>query len=137
MANLIHKLSRNSNSLRVISTINAPVFSEPTTSLISHKIHLDTTKPYFTNNPIPFWGLSGENKANSSQSLQFVPNFPFGYCFAPVISTEYEKVGVSETQNVEPDDARTVWADSVKKKRKRKMNKHKYKKLRKRLRRKT
>jgi hypothetical protein len=31
------------------------------------------------------------------------------------------------------DDSRTLWADSVKKKRKKKMNKHKYQKLRKRL----
>ncbi|KAJ6761411.1 AURORA KINASE A-INTERACTING PROTEIN [Salix koriyanagi] len=35
------------------------------------------------------------------------------------------------------DGSRTLWADSVKKKRKRKMNKHKYQKLRKRLRRKS
>ena len=46
-------------------------------------------------------------------------------------------MGVGKSEHVESDDARTIWADSVKKKRKRKMNKHKYKKLRKRLRRKT
>ncbi|CAB4280654.1 unnamed protein product [Prunus armeniaca] len=55
----------------------------------------------------------------------------------PISSTGFEQLGAFEAVEVESDDARTIWADSVKKKRKKKMNKHKYKKLRKRLRRKS
>ncbi|KAJ0047857.1 hypothetical protein Pint_15594 [Pistacia integerrima] len=58
--------------------------------------------------------------------------------YSSVVERQSCKLKVIEAEKeVETDDARTIWADSVKKKRKKKMNKHKYKKLRKRLRRKT
>ncbi|KAH7528319.1 hypothetical protein FEM48_Zijuj05G0060100 [Ziziphus jujuba var. spinosa] len=44
------------------------------------------------------------------------PNFPFGYCLDPVSTTWVENLGVRETEEVaSDDDARTIWADSVKK----------------------
>ncbi|XP_021807683.1 uncharacterized protein LOC110751516 [Prunus avium] len=42
----------------------------------------------------------------------------------PISSTGFEQLGAFEAVEVESDDARTIWADSVKKKRKKKMNKH-------------
>ena len=128
----MHKLSRNLGPFRVISTINPPLLLRPNASPISHQ-----TYPDFINKPIPLCGLTGKDKQNSSQGFPIFPSFPFGYCFNPIASAELGKLGVGESEHVESDDARTIWADSVKKKRKRKMNKHKYKKLRKRLRRKT
>lgn len=137
MASMIHKISRNSaSSFRVLSTIKAPILPIPN-SPVSHQTLQGTTKSDPTISPSPLWRLSGVDTLNSTRSSLVFPSFPFGYCFNPVVSAEFEKLGVADTQHIEFDDARTLWADSVKKKRKRKMNKHKYKKLRKRLRRKT
>ncbi|KAJ7956128.1 DUF1713 domain protein [Quillaja saponaria] len=138
MASLMHKLSKNSASLRTISIFNNPLLPKSTTSLISNQIsHIGTVKPDLTNNPFPFWGLNCVDKPTLSQSLQFFPNFPIGYCLNPTVSNEVEQLGVEKDKELYPEDARSIWADSVKKKRKKKMNKHKYKKLKKRLRRKT
>nr|CAD1839170.1 unnamed protein product [Ananas comosus var. bracteatus] len=74
----------------------------------------------------------------SPQSLHIYPTFPH-FVDLPTISIS-RCVGSDVEDGGDCDDRggdRTVWADSVKKKRKRKMNKHKLKKLRKRLRRKT
>ncbi|KAJ0104663.1 hypothetical protein Patl1_18192 [Pistacia atlantica] len=127
MANLFQKLSRNKSNLRIFTChkipLNFPKFIPP---LIN------------TNNPILFSDPSTTDSAVSTQKLQFFPSFPFGYCLNPISSCGFDQLKVIEAEKeVETDDARTIWADSVKKKRKKKMNKHKYKKLRKRLRRKT
>ncbi|KAK1312945.1 hypothetical protein QJS10_CPA06g01253 [Acorus calamus] len=63
------------------------------------------------------------------------PSFSFGCFLDPIRPTSSDDGG--GVTGDEDDVDRTVWADSVKKKRKKKMNKHKYKKLRKRLRRQT
>ena len=70
----------------------------------------------------------------SSSSTLIFPSFPFGFASKPIFENGFLS-HVSE--DAELDDARTLWADSVKKKRKKKMNKHKYQKLRKRMRRQT
>ncbi|XP_054822748.1 uncharacterized protein LOC129321047 [Prosopis cineraria] len=142
MASLIHKISRNSSlSFRVLSTIKVPTLPAPThtDSPIPLQTLLSTRLPVPTSSTAPVWSLSDGCQLNSPQSFQFFPSFPFGFCFDHVVSTESEKLGVDDTDTprIEHNDARTLWADSVKRKRKRKMNKHKYKKLRKRLRRKT
>ncbi|KAI9087629.1 hypothetical protein K1719_030499 [Acacia pycnantha] len=138
MASLIHKISRNSSlSFRVLSTIKAPTIPRHTDSPMPLQTLLGTRLPDLTSSEGSVWGLSDGHRPNSSQSFQFFPSFPFGFCCNPVVSTESEKLGVADTPRIEHEDARTLWADSVKRKRKRKMNKHKYKKLRKRLRRKT
>ncbi|KDO69423.1 hypothetical protein CISIN_1g035601mg, partial [Citrus sinensis] len=91
-----------------------------------------------TSNPIIFVNPTASENDNSIQSFRFYPSFPFGYCLNPISSTGFSQLNAIDAGVVETDDdATTVWADSVKKKRKKKMNKHKYKKLRKRLRRKT
>ncbi|KAK7381046.1 hypothetical protein VNO78_33570 [Psophocarpus tetragonolobus] len=59
------------------------------------------------------------------------PSFPFGFFPKPVFESGFG----SPDDGVVEEDSRTLWADSVKKKRKKKMNKHKYQKLRKRMRR--
>lgn len=142
MASLVHKLTKNTPSIRTIfiTTLNTPLFPKPTPSFIPHQTPLHTTKQpeEYANDPVPLLGPNGRAKVDAVQTIRFFPSFPFGYCLNPVSSTGFERFGVLEAQEVEPDDddARRVWADSVKKKRKKKMNKHKYKKLRKRLRRK-
>ncbi|KAJ9163829.1 hypothetical protein P3X46_023457 [Hevea brasiliensis] len=136
MASLINKLSQKTTpSLRIVATAikNPPLFT--------HVLH--TTKPNFINNSIPLWDSTAtENNPttqNPTKPLLFCyPNFPFGYSLNPIAITganQLKAVG-SDFAEKDTDDARTVWADSVKKKRKKKMNKHKYKKLTKRLRRK-
>ncbi|KAF7819492.1 DUF1713 domain protein [Senna tora] len=71
---------------------------------------------------------------NSSVSNLIFPSFPFGFYLNPVSSSGFCSPDAKEDGL---DDSRTMWADSVKKKRKKKMNKHKYQKLRKRMRRQT
>lgn len=70
----------------------------------------------------------------SSSSTLIFPSFPFGFASKPVLEN-----GILShvAEDAELEDAQTLWADSVKKKRKKKMNKHKYQKLRKRMRRQT
>ncbi|KAK7266837.1 hypothetical protein RIF29_19494 [Crotalaria pallida] len=64
------------------------------------------------------------------------PSFPFGFASKPIFESGFCTPEVAE-EEAGLEDSRTIWADSVKKKRKRKMNKHKYQKLRKRMRRQT
>ncbi|KAJ6977625.1 hypothetical protein NC653_029505 [Populus alba x Populus x berolinensis] len=134
MANIIHKLISKTTptipSLRIItSTLKTPQLSDPnyltatTTSLLP-----GTTKSDFSNKPIP---LLNAIPTQDVKPLQFYyPNFPFGFCLNPISATGFGQVKAMED---DVDDSRTLWADSVKKKRKKKMNKHKYQKLRKRL----
>lgn len=129
MANLFQKFSRNKSTLRIFTNHKAPLaFPKLTPPLIN------------TNNPVLFSDPPTTDNAISTQKLQFFPNYPFGYCLNPISSTGFDRlkvIGAEKEVEADADDARTIWADSVKKKRKKKMNKHKYKKLRKRLRRKT
>lgn len=70
---------------------------------------------------------------NPRNAFQFYPSFSFQYFLNPVSPSGFCQ-SQSLEQNLESEESRTMWADSVKKKRKRKMNKHKLRKLRKRLR---
>ncbi|KAJ6375450.1 hypothetical protein OIU77_000435 [Salix suchowensis] len=141
MAKIIHKLFSKTTptipSLRIItSTLRTPQVSDPdyltaaaTTSLLP-----TTTKSDFSNNPVP---LLNPIPTQDVKPLQFYyPNFPFGFSLNPISATGLDQLKAMEEEE-DVDDSRTLWADSVKKKRKRKMNKHKYQKLRKRLRRKS
>ncbi|KAK2664474.1 hypothetical protein Ddye_003048 [Dipteronia dyeriana] len=127
MANLIHKLTRTrSTSLRIFSNLKTlPEFPKPIPTLFN------------TNNPILSFDPTTIDDPKSPQHFQFYPSFPFGYCLNPISSSGFDQLKAVDAEEVESEEARTIWADSVKKKRKKKMNKHKYKKLRKRLRRKT
>nr|XP_015882397.1 uncharacterized protein LOC107418231 [Ziziphus jujuba var. spinosa] len=140
MASLLHRLTKNRASLNIGTALKAHILPRPVPSLLSQQTLPNTLKPELTENQISLLGTTsseGEKDEEASRCLHIFPNFPFGYCLNPVSATWVENLGVRETEKVATDeDARTVWADSVKKKRKRKMNKHKYKKLRKRLRRK-
>ena len=126
MANFIYKLSRTRSSLRIYSNLKTlPELPKPTSTSFNTINPILSLDPTTTDNPV------------FAQKFQFYPSFPFGYCLNPISSSGFDQLKVDETEEVESDDARTIWADSVKKKRKKKMNKHKYKKLRKRLRRQT
>ncbi|KDP31002.1 hypothetical protein JCGZ_11378 [Jatropha curcas] len=135
MASLINQVARKATpSLRTIAaSIKTPLLCNP-----AH-----TNESSFINNSIPLWDSASTVKnpivQNPTKPFQFYyPSFPFGYCLKPISitgSNQLDAIGADFAEN-DTDDAKTVWADSVKKKRKKKMNKHKYKKLRKRLRRK-
>ncbi|OAY47874.1 hypothetical protein MANES_06G112400v8 [Manihot esculenta] len=136
MASLINQLARKTTpSVRIVATaIKTPLLFNPV---------LHATKPDIVNSSISLWdSTAAENNSitqNPTKPLQVCyPNFPFGYSLnpIPIIGTDQLKDVGSGFAEKDTDDARTMWADSVKKKRKEKMNKHKYKKLRKRLRRK-
>ncbi|WCJ36175.1 hypothetical protein M5689_017389 [Euphorbia peplus] len=131
MGSLIKNLAQKScPALRFIAASKPPQLCDP----------LFGTSSAFTNNsnPLLFNNLIPQNPTKPSQF--YYPSFPFSPIFNPVSvagSDQLNAVNAAATGNCSEDDARTMWADSVKKKRKKKMNKHKYKKLRKRLRRKT
>ncbi|XP_054794758.1 uncharacterized protein LOC129305546 [Prosopis cineraria] len=129
MASALPKLLTRSSVTRIVSAFQlhnsyAPTFLEPLASRPSPLVGIN---PEFhqpaTLNP---------GKEHPALSTVIFPSFPFGFPVNPVSST-----GCCSTESVdaEMDDSRTMWADSVKKKRKKKMNKHKYQKLRKRMRR--
>ncbi|PON72355.1 hypothetical protein PanWU01x14_067460 [Parasponia andersonii] len=135
MANLMHKFAKNRPPLRFFTALNTHLVPKSEPSLTSHPTRLSNPKSELIETQI--FSTSGDKvELESYQCSQNFPSFPFGYCLNPIPSTGSERFGVGEVEGVETVDARTVWADSVKKKRKKKMNKHKYKKLRKRLRRK-
>lgn len=126
MANLIHRLHKNKSVLRIFTNLKTlPELPKPTPNLMD------------TSNPVLVLDSTTADDSKATQKYQFYPSFPFGYCMNPVSSFGMDESKFIEKEDMETDDATTVWADSVKKKRKKKMNKHKYKKLRKRLRRKT
>ncbi|KAI4348236.1 hypothetical protein L6164_008983 [Bauhinia variegata] len=131
MASTLQKLLRKTTATRIITAFHnsralslaGPLAFERFPSV---EINRECRKP--TNlSPV-------KEDFNSSRSTMIFPSFPFGFVLNPVSS-----IGVfpPEAEDVELDDSRKMWADSVKKKRKRKMNKHKYQKLRKRMRRQT
>ncbi|CAN6713748.1 unnamed protein product [Malus baccata var. baccata] len=137
MASFVHKLARNAPSLRTAVSLRTHLFPNPTPSRISHHSHLGPPKSDCAEDPVPQFGPTSFHNAESPNSLPIFPNFPFGFCLNPISPAGLERLGVFEAVEVESEDARTIWADSVKKKRKKKMNKHKLKKLRKSLRRKS
>ncbi|PRQ17150.1 hypothetical protein RchiOBHm_Chr7g0191931 [Rosa chinensis] len=126
MASLVRRLTRNSTSLRT------HLFPIPKPFPITHHNHLGPPK---SDTHLPHLGPITVDKVELS--LPVFPSFPFGYCLNPISQIGSERLGLCEADGVGSDDAGTIWADSVKKKRKRKMNKHKLRKLRKSLRRKT
>lgn len=134
MATIIHKLISKTTptipSLRIItSTLKTPQLSDPNyLTATTTSPFPGTTKSDFSNNPIP---LLNAIPTQDVKPLQFYYlNFPFGFCLNPISATGFGQLKAMEE---DVDDSRTLWADSVKKKRKKKMNKHKYQKLRKRL----
>lgn len=129
MTFIFQKVLRNQPATRIIANFSKPILTPFLNNLT------ETGLPnHNTINPFPFPGLPKTENTNPSQSLQFYPSFPFGAFLNPISSTGFVH---SEGEDVVWVDSRTIWADSVKKKRKKKMNKHKLKKLRKRLRRKS
>ena len=129
MASTLQKLLRKSPATRIVAALQNPQAPNPTSPLIFHQPHLIEPKP-----GSPFLGSPKAEILTHFQFSQIYPSFPFGFFLNPIYSTGSVP---SEAEDAALDDSRTVWADSVKKKRKRKMNKHKYQKLRRRLRRQT
>ncbi|GMP30191.1 hypothetical protein CsSME_00004966 [Camellia sinensis var. sinensis] len=133
MASLLQKLLRNQSPNTIIYTFNKPQLQNLIPTLLTHlhhEPHLGETRPHHPCNVDP----SKTGDSNPPHSTPIFPSFPIGFSLNPIISTGFVP---SDGGDVVYDDATTIWADSVKKKRKRKMNKHKYKKLRKRLRKRT
>ncbi|KAM1361073.1 hypothetical protein EV2_027020 [Malus domestica] len=133
MASFVHKLAKNAPALRTAASLKSHLFPKPTASLISHHSHLGAPKPEFSEDPVAQLGPASFHNAESPNPFLIFPNFPFGFCLNPIFPAGFDRLGVLEAVEVESDDVRTIWADSVKKKRKKKMNKHKLKKLRKSL----
>ncbi|XP_061374034.1 uncharacterized protein LOC133316311 [Gastrolobium bilobum] len=125
MASALQKLLRKSlpPTTRFINGFNPSQAPNPIVSL-HRECHRPTTEPSPVMEPLPF--------ESSSCSTVIFPSFPFGFSSKPILASGF---CFPEVEDPGLEDSRTVWADSVKKKRKKKMNKHKYQKLRKRMRR--
>ncbi|KAK4772711.1 hypothetical protein SAY86_014486 [Trapa natans] len=127
MASTLQKLLRRSQIARAISTLQnpKPPYQFPALHILEPN-----------NAPAGLLGRFLGGKTAESQALScptpIFPSFHLGMFADPVFVAESD---LDVVKSEESD--RTLWADSVKKKRKKKMNKHKYKKLRKRLRRQT
>ncbi|KAF6144508.1 hypothetical protein GIB67_004465 [Kingdonia uniflora] len=133
MAVVLQKLLKKPPSLRFIANFNNnPQTLNPTSpSPFLHQPHLTDFKP---SDSIPEPPISPfQDQIKSNQFLQIYPSFSLGYFLNPIPPNGFDQL----EEVVVSNEANTIWADSVKKKRKKKMNKHKYKKLRKLLRRKT
>ncbi|MCH92254.1 hypothetical protein A2U01_0013191 [Trifolium medium] len=113
-------------SSRLITALH-PLHTPNPIALLNQELNLPTE-------PLPTNPILTHQFAGSSNTTLIFPSFPFGFASKPVFENGFLS-NVSE--DTELEDARTLWADSVKKKRKKKMNKHKYQKLRKRMRRQT
>ncbi|PKU87884.1 uncharacterized protein LOC110107218 [Dendrobium catenatum] len=139
MASLLPKLLRKCqpSSLQTLSFLSK---SQPRTTVLRTPI-LSLNPDLFlepTAGPISCFF---DNDAAETAPFRFYPSFPHFSNLEPFslcgnIQSEKKKSD-AESDYASESDYRTVWADSVKKKRKRKMNKHKYRKLKKRLRRQT
>ena len=123
---LLQKFLKKQPSSRLITAFH-PV-QTPNTIIPFNQDHNLPTEPFKTS-PI----LTHQYVGSSHSTLIF-PSFPFGFASKPVFENGFLS---HESEDAALEDSRTLWADSVKKKRKRKMNKHKYQKLRKRMRRQT
>jgi hypothetical protein len=126
MTSLLQKLMKKQSSSRLITAFHPLHTPNPIASLNQER---DLPTELLPTSPI----LTHQFAGSSSTTLIF-PSFPFGFASKPVFENGFLS-NVSE--DTEFEDARTLWADSTKKKRKKKMNKHKYQKLRKRVRRQT
>ncbi|XP_019052579.1 PREDICTED: uncharacterized protein LOC104593025 [Nelumbo nucifera] len=136
MAGFLHKFLKRPSSLRIITSFN---HLQPSRLAVPFGLHQPNLTGSKSDNQCylnPVLGSVEQHKPTSPQLLQVYPSFPFGYCLNQIPQTGFDQVNDEEAE-AGSCDTRTIWADSVKKKRKRKMNKHKYKKLRKRLRRQT
>ncbi|GFY83096.1 hypothetical protein Acr_02g0013360 [Actinidia rufa] len=131
MASLLQKLLRKQSPNCIVASLSKQPPPNLIPSLLTHlhQNHIAESEPHHQciANIVPF----KTGNSISPRSIPTFPSFPFGFSLNPIGST-----GFAPADAVSGDD-RTIWADSVKKKRKKKMNKHKYRKLRKRLRRKT
>ncbi|MCL7051762.1 hypothetical protein MKW94_024111 [Papaver nudicaule] len=137
MATFLHKLLKKNSQIKIItsnfktpfqSNLSTPIFQSHLTDLKPNTDSVNDLK-----NPILFTPNNEDTALSRSQ--MFYPSFPFGYFLNPNSTTQIKMN--EEVEEVSSEDEKTVWADSVKKKRKKKMNQHKLKKLRKRLRRQT
>ncbi|GMH01209.1 hypothetical protein Nepgr_003048 [Nepenthes gracilis] len=136
MGSLMQKFLKKATPLRIISSLNNLQSPKPTPFNLFDQSTDVQNKTEHCRLALSFMDSNSREFSKSSNFFPSLPNFPFGYCPNPIYSTGFDRMEVSEVEQLE-SDARKIWADSVKKKRKKKMNKHKYKKLRKRLRRKT
>ena len=137
MAAAVRKLLRKPSYQRILPCLNNGKSSNLVAPPLLHKPYPPETKSDAEPNLNPCQGSSTTENHTHYSSFQIYPSFPFGYCLNPIPSPVLEQSQPLKVEEVDSDDSRTIWADSVKKKRKKKMNKHKYKKLRKRLRRRT
>ncbi|KAH0981716.1 hypothetical protein GBA52_008893 [Prunus armeniaca] len=53
MASFLHKLNKNTPSLRTVTSLKTHLFPKPTPSVISHHSHLGHPKPECLENPVP------------------------------------------------------------------------------------
>ncbi|CAA6664121.1 unnamed protein product [Spirodela intermedia] len=139
MATLLQKLVKRAppfNSLRLLTSIDIPQL--PCSSTVLHSLRREsdhgTGRSRHSGLPLD-WG--GADHPCSMQHAHLIfPTFLHVQHLEPI----HQHCGVDgdgECDEGSAVDDRTLWADSVKKKRKRKMNKHKLRKLRRQLRRKT
>ncbi|CAJ2629515.1 unnamed protein product [Trifolium pratense] len=126
MTSLLQKLMKRQPSSRLITAFH-PLHTPNPIVPLNQELNLP-------NEPLPTSPILTHQFAGSSSTTLIFPSFPFGFASKPVFENGFLS-NVSEDTDLE--DARTLWADSTKKKRKKKMNKHKYQKLRKRMRRQT
>lgn len=137
MAGVLHKFLKKPSALRIITRFNDTQPSNLVAPFAFRQTHLSESIPDYPYNPSHILDSLENDKPTNPQPSQIYPSFPFGYYLNHVSPTMFDLMESEDAEDVGSGDTRSVWADSVKKKRKRKMNKHKYKKLRKRLRRKT
>ncbi|KAM0940818.1 hypothetical protein DsansV1_C18g0154271 [Dioscorea sansibarensis] len=97
--------------------------------------HLPDPPPLL--NPCPIPNSNSNSNPNPPNRFPIYPSFPHWPHLEPISISGFDPSYIDDGAESTDVDQRTVWADSVKKKRKKKMNKHKYRKLRKRLRRQT
>ncbi|KAK9104292.1 hypothetical protein Scep_021136 [Stephania cephalantha] len=137
MAHALRELAKKPSTLRTIATTLTNQTQQPNliaTSLFSLKPIFNELFQAHPCEQKPIFASQITDTIDSSNGTLIYPNFPFGYCLNPIISTGSDPFEEIVGGGSGSDEAGTIWADSVKKKRKKKMNKHKYRKLRKRLR---
>ncbi|KAL3501101.1 hypothetical protein ACH5RR_035550 [Cinchona calisaya] len=130
MAGIARKLLQKLPDQRVITGLNHQnplnLLSPPTPVIQQPKFENHCA---FLRNPSS--NCSTREEFAHKNAFQIYPSFSVGHFLNPLVASS----GLSlQVKDLEVDESRIMWADSVKKKRKRKMNKHKLRKLRKRLR---
>ncbi|KAJ0972809.1 hypothetical protein J5N97_020768 [Dioscorea zingiberensis] len=124
MASLLQKLVKKPylQPLRFLPSFQNPHFPDP-----------PPLPPLLHSWPLP----NPSPNPNPINRIPIYPSFPHWCHLEPISISGIDPSDIDGGAEIIEADQRTVWADSVKKKRKKKMNKHKYRKLRKRLRRQT